>query len=615
MKKALFFVLSAVISMAVIAQERAAVNASLKNVAVTKSLKITDDVLPSQTNPTEIVQAGKSMYFGEIGKTEYDLMTNASTDQRIHLYADGTIGVTFTYGTGANFPDRGTGYVYFDGTSWSAIPTERIEGTTRTGWPSYSALGANGEVVVAHDGTNGVLVMNKRDTKGTGSWVSSTLASPSGVAAAWPRICTDGNTIHVIAGDQESTLAGQLNPFMYYRSLDGGTTWDKNGIQLPGLTGTEYPQGFGGDVYTWAEPKGDTIAFVIGDNWTDLILMKSLDAGETWTKTNIFTHPYPNWTDAVLTPDTPYVADGACAIALDENGKAHVAFGLMRVLNETAGDDQSSWFPLVDGLAYWEEGDPTFTSLDPEDVDAAGKLIGWTLDLDASGTLWDDLTAVETQVASYYVSPTSMPQLSFDENGTLYCVFKMLSDTMHQGAGDDQYFSRIYARKLPAGSTTWSDFSCLTGGIDFDMSECVFPAMAKNVDGKLHMWFMMDAEPGLSVRGDKDAQTSNSIIYMNIDTVDVGSASASVETMFLNEVMDIYPNPATDNLNISFNTNTSSDYVVSIISVLGDVVRSYNMKSNGFDVKTINISDLPTGIYMVQVSNEKGSTTKKLIKN
>ncbi|HPS83998.1 MAG TPA: T9SS type A sorting domain-containing protein, partial [Bacteroidales bacterium] len=105
------------------------------------------------------------------------------------------------------------------------------------------------------------------------------------------------------------------------------------------------------------------------------------------------------------------------------------------------------------------------------------------------------------------------------------------------------------------------------------------------------------------------------IIYMNVDTADIGSASASVETMFLNEVMDIYPNPASDNLSISFNTNMSSDYVVSIITVLGDVVSSYNVNSNGFDVKTINISDLPAGIYMVQVSNEKGSTTKKLIKN
>ena len=67
---------------------------------------------------------------------------------------------------------------------------------------------------------------------------------------------------------------------MYYRSQDGGANWDIQAQIIPGIdVASGYTQGFGGDVYAWAEPMGDTIAFVIGNNWTDIILMKSFDGG------------------------------------------------------------------------------------------------------------------------------------------------------------------------------------------------------------------------------------------------------------------------------------------------------------------------------------------------
>ena len=71
-----------------------------------------------------------------IATTYYDQQTNASTQNRIYYFDDGTIGATLTWGMEpSSYPDRGTGYNYFDGTSWLAFPTERIE-SMRTGWPS-----------------------------------------------------------------------------------------------------------------------------------------------------------------------------------------------------------------------------------------------------------------------------------------------------------------------------------------------------------------------------------------------------------------------------------------------------------------------------------------------
>ena len=70
-----------------------------------------------------------------IGESIYDLQTNASCQNSIYLYDDGTIGAIWTRGMEETtaFEDRGTGYNYFDGSGWQPWPEERIE-SQRTGW-------------------------------------------------------------------------------------------------------------------------------------------------------------------------------------------------------------------------------------------------------------------------------------------------------------------------------------------------------------------------------------------------------------------------------------------------------------------------------------------------
>ncbi|MEZ5083464.1 MAG: hypothetical protein R2750_08450 [Bacteroidales bacterium] len=54
--------------------------------------------------------------------TRYDLQTNTSTQNRIHMFDDGTIGAIWTMGYALiQFYDlRGTGYSYFDSNAWEA---------------------------------------------------------------------------------------------------------------------------------------------------------------------------------------------------------------------------------------------------------------------------------------------------------------------------------------------------------------------------------------------------------------------------------------------------------------------------------------------------------------
>ena len=76
---------------------------------------------------------------------------------------------------------------------------------------------------------------------------------------------------------------GMDGALLYSRSSDGGASWDYEHELLEGMTADDY-LGISADNYEWAESKGDNVAFLVGDFWTDLFLMKSMDGGDTWTK-------------------------------------------------------------------------------------------------------------------------------------------------------------------------------------------------------------------------------------------------------------------------------------------------------------------------------------------
>jgi hypothetical protein len=62
-----------------------------------------------------------------IGTSTYDLQSNACVQNRILVHDDGTIsaGWTMSQQYNTSYPDRGTGYNFFDGTTWGAQPTDR----------------------------------------------------------------------------------------------------------------------------------------------------------------------------------------------------------------------------------------------------------------------------------------------------------------------------------------------------------------------------------------------------------------------------------------------------------------------------------------------------------
>ena len=542
-----------------------------------------------------------------IGQTTYDLQTNVSVQNRIYKSANGGISAVWTYSQSNDVTatDRGTGYNYNGGGNWGAQPTGRIE-SKRVGWPSVTTLANGKEYTITHNTADGQLQLTYRSAIGTGAWTEdiTKLTSPIPTGNFWPRMVaggTNGNSLHVISvtdpvANTGILLNGQDGALCYSRSTDGGANWDMVNVVLPELDSTYY-KGFTGDSYSWAEPHGDTIAFVLGDNFEDVILMKSLDNGDTWTKTTVFDFPYDKFVETTtFVLDTPNTSDGSYAIMLDGNGEAHIFWGAMRVLNDDLTDAQTSFFPFSDGLCYWNESMGAGTPADT---------IAFALDVDNSGTL--DFNTDAANPGLYFVSLTGQPNVSLADNGDIYVTYSGLRELLDNGT---QNYRHIYAIKSTDGGNTWSEPNDVTPFEDF--AENVFGSVAPTNDGTcIPLLYMRDFEPGLAVRGDMDQFDVNELVYLCIpSTLDVGVK----EEQHIIDEFTVYPNPTGTSTKVSFTVNKTGNVIVNVYDVTGQLISSYSNKvAAGRSSLDINVENFSSGIYFINAQIGEDVKTQKLI--
>lgn len=621
MKKLLLSCAVLALSVSVYAQKQArvVVPQSLKNKAMVKTTAITEtNNLQNTVNPY-VNRAPWDQNEVEIGSTVYDLQSNAATpSNRLEVFNDGTVGATWNRGTnpGATYPDRGTGYNYFNGAAWGPSPTNKIE-TARSGWPAYTACGTNGEAFVSHISGTTPLNFYKRENKGTGEWVAGAIAAPSGASGLlWPRMTSSGSNneyLHVIAltaptANGGTVYNGQDGALVYARSTDAGATWS-NFTVLDGMGSTNYVK-YGGDSYS-ITAIGNNVAILITDNWMDMFAMVSHDNGETWEKVIIWEHPIPMWNNTPSV-DTIYCPDGSGHATFGPDGKLHVAFGINRAFYDTQG----SWFPFVDGLAYWNEdmepwvGGDQVNVLNPDNLYETGNLIAYMLDLNQNGQL-DFIGFDITNIGNYELSPTSMPQILIDQNNDIWVVYSSVTETYDNGA---QEYRHLWLRSSLDGGATWGDFVHLSGDIIHMLDECVFPTIAReqgNYRENLSIIYQADAEPGLAVRGDEDQPGDNIIYYATIEKETVGVDNISA----INEIqVTAYPNPFSSETSLNISLSKKADVNVEVYSVTGQKVmtQSCGQYTAGMFKVNLNASNLNSGLYFVKVLAGEQSTTTKI---
>jgi hypothetical protein len=627
MKKLLLISLALLVGIVAFSQATKVSQNLLNTPAQTEFKKPISD-LPEVFMPVNPTVSASRMAVNEtvVGKTFYDLQSNTSLANRIVIHPDGTMGATWTRGMEATtFPDRGTGYNFFDGSAWGPEPTARVE-TVRTGWPSYSTWGPAGEVLVSHTGGANGLAFLTRETRGTGAWTESYIVGPEGMPdVTWPRIITSGENneyIHMLSdNDAAASFTGQSSSMFYSRSSDGGATWDINMMVLDG-TGIEYYNDVSADEYTLAS-KGDIVAILVADAWKDMFLLKSLDNGESWEKTVIWEHPYPFFVfgQTELT-DTFFTVDNSASLAIGPDGKVHVVFGISRAQYAEVSTTQYSFYPWIDGIGYWNEDMPVFSNsihalagpqyeYEESEMIENYNYIGWSQDVDGNGTLSFATTVNQTPMSYRELGLSTMPNISIDDQGRLFVAWASTTETYDN---IDYNFKKIWARAYDNGE--WGPFVHVTNDIVHIFDESIYPTMPLTTSGNaVYVMYQADGLPGTALDSDHDYQ-ENRMIVAAIDYSDLLTGLGK-ENQLINEssVSQNYPNPFNGTSTITVNLEKSANLSMVVTNMVGQQVMSFNrgQVAAGTYFFQVNSTNLTDGIYFYTVKADNSSVTKKMV--
>ena len=622
MKKLLLFAIMIMCGVVVMAQLRPAkISKSQQNKSVLETPAIDAQNQFIQTgNPVVNTKSVMDDIIGVSGV--YDMQSNNSAMERVVCWPDGSVAAAWIKSDVTGYADRGTGYNYYDGTTWGAAPATRVE-TQKTGWPNLCIWKGNGEIIVAHN-SKSTLVLSTRATKGTGAWTeTATPTGPIGSAGValnlvWPRAITNGTNhqnIHIIVltypvANGGIVYKGVDGAMLYYRSLDGGATWDKQAVMLPGLDSIHY-NGFGGDDYSWIEPHGDTIAFLQGSCWNGTFLMKSFDNGNTWTKQDIII-PYHAKRTSTEVISRFYGCDGTMAGAMDQNGIFQIALGRGSASQDAAG---SYFGPGVDGVIYWNSTEsPLDTAMlsNFDSIVAHHKMIGFVA---ANSNPNDTIIAFP-----YYKGGlSSYPSVTIDQYNNIYFLWS--SVTVGNPDPTPYNYRHVWGRAWFNGAAQWSDMLDLNSDFLYIFQEFAYPEVSKTIkNNNLLLLTQTSSQPGSNVAAGTTYPPvpvhEVSFAYREIPTstfIPIGIPPAPAVTR--NYVGQNFPNPVNGTTSFAVKVDKASTIVVEVSNIMGQkvMIMDKGLVNAGAQKFTIDCNSLTSGIYFYTVKINGELYTHKMI--
>lgn len=108
----------------------------------------------------------------------------------------------------------------------------------------------------------------------------------------------------------------------------------------------------------------------------------------------------------------------------------------------------------------------------------------------------------------------------------------------------------------------------------------------------------------------KDAAT----VYLNNFSIEIGSGDVTAVSQIEKDMFDIYPNPFTDNVKVSYIGKKSKSGILKITDLQGKIISVQNIEiSAGVNTFNLFTDNLVKGIYIVSLESSSGIITKKLV--
>ena len=80
--------------------------------------------------------------------------------------------------------------------------------------------------------------------------------------------------------------------------------------------------------------------------------------------------------------------------------------------------------------------------------------------------------------------------------------------------------------------------------------------------------------------------------------------------------LSVFPNPASDEVNVSFNVTDASDVKVEVLDITGKTIETVVEAANvtGMQNNSVNTTDYAAGVYMINITTNEGSIQRKFVK-
>ncbi len=608
--------------------------------AVARNANMQAEALPFIQTAGETAQAIQSAVRGTddvVGTTGYDLQTNNGIMRRLATRSNGDVSVAWTFNPTAvsGWPDRGTGYNVRKSGTWGTAPTARLEGATRTGFTNLHRLNGQKDLVVAHGGSPlapVVTIINDDGTKNT------QMLQTVSTGALWFRVATEGNTIHIIGITNPGTASaptpylGVAGHLLYWRSKDGGTTWDKQASVIQGIDSTLYKTGLTADSYSISARNG-RVAIGMFNTWNNSDIFISENGGDSFTKLKtVFDFPLDNYVvnsgyDAsALPPGSGTVSSDSTAVLTTDNtgnvlidlqGLVHCVFSTTNVTDQNLTDAGWTYYPASSGMYYWNEG-----------MAEAEQILPNLFDFNGDG-LFESPDNPDAAIRTYGAAATTDGQLSIDENGSnIYMTFRTAYE-FSVYTTDNEHLNHTFVIGSKDGGMNWD------GPVDLfwpgfyngdnlyhTLAEGAYASMEEVTKGTMfRVVYQRDYEPDTyvnSLNGGEMHQTSLSdIVYFDIPKSQLNTLlTTGVETVEpATFALHLSPNPSSNNTNLTFKLGKSAQVSVELLNVMGQSVRRTTPAQYGAGISQINLntSDLASGVYFVRFNAGNQIATTKLV--
>ena len=459
---------------------------------------------------TPIYKRGGADKEVQIGSTKYDLQTNACISQRLVNLGGGKMVAAWTQSQeDTPYADRGTGYNSGSGKVWPASTNTRIE-SKRTGFTNIHVTTAGDEVAITHIpgvAANTYNINVARKVKGSTKWVESTIPSKTPNGLLWAHSACDGNTIHLVALTTPTgtnfggvNVDGMNGTVLYFRSKDGGATWDITDKRLPNIS--KIYKTIGGDSYTIDADNGK-VAIGIFKGSSDITAWISKDNGDSFKEQTINKFPIAEGSFPLTTPfDTTKIikyddaptgqaiptCDGSGTIIIDKKGVTHAFYGQMYFSLVSPTDSTYNYYPGTKGIMHWVEGQNSNKNQE----------IGDAVDTNGNGVY--DITLGAN--ALYYGNRglLSFTSAAIGDNNEIIVSYSGLSE-FPSGNDTRFYHHQIMIKSLDGGKTFGAPLDLITKetSIEEDLFvnyEAVFGSLARRADTKAHILYQVDYSIG-----------------------------------------------------------------------------------------------------------------------